>query len=857
MADEVKGVDSQSVQQTTQVIAQNLKQLEAYRAELRKVAAIEREVDVALGRVTKSQKARADELDKLADSIKALQDAEEEQLKATSNAKAEVENYRAEIKKLEEAQKNRQEGSKRYKKGVKDLAAATLKLAEAEKKSKGATKEASEAAKEHLKALLTLEKAKKASNKATEDLAESMGDLGSNVLAATLGIGKAGPIVSNFAKSLGAGNSTIETFKNVLGEVNFASVGAGVALGAASSIAKKFAEAFTMTLETSEKLYVDLGRGAGVTRDQINQLYDTAADAGADVTFSRLGEALGAIRTEAGGMAKAIGANENELALFATKMEAAGVSTSTTGQIFKSLAMVTGKDAPQATERFVQKIGAMAKAHGVAAETMLAQMGPVIEQLGDFGDNAERIAGQLATISLNAKVSAESIVNFARGFENFPDAINKANELNIIFQRSVVNGQELFDMMASGAGPAEVFKSVIGSIGEEITSVDFLNNPIKIRAVAQQLGMTAGQVRNLSRELSAARDSGMSFEEALEKQAEKQAGVNDAMQAYTSLAEKRDAFTEKLAIGFSLFAKVMGYILDGLNRMDTTLVKVLAVGLAGLMLFIGVKLQQAAMGFVRMGIAANQAFSQATAGANQAAGAINNMTIAQRANNAASAAGGGGVGGGVGRGARGGFGKMGKLGKMGKFARSGAGGLVAGVGLMAAGSMVDEGSTAQKSLDVAGAALSGASIGAMLGSVIPGVGNVVGGIVGGLIGGGFAAYQNFGKTKEVEDGAIVTSGGKTDVVKFNTRDEVTMTAKKPGGPIDMSTGAGDFLRTALMLNPAIAMLSALGGLGADRGPIQIKVDLFGTEVLNTVVDAIQGEIDKRQGLEAATGGIKR
>lgn len=838
MADEVQGVDPQSVQQATQVIAQNLKQLEAYRAELRKVAEVEREVELALGRVTKSQSERSKALAELEDQIEKARQAEEDHAKAIQNANAEVVKQTAEVAKLKEQQEKLTEGTQRHTKNAKALAAAEAKLAQA-------LLDSEKAVDSNRKALLIQQKQLEASDEATKGLAESMGDLGSNVLAATLGIGKAGPIVSNFAKSMGAGNSAGETFKNVLGEINFASVGAGVALGAASSIASKFAEAFTMTLTTSEKLYVDLGRGAGVTRDQINQLYDTATDAGADVTFSRLGEALGAIRTAAGGMAKAIGANENELALFATKMEAAGVSTSTTGQIFKSLAMVTGKDAPQATERFVQKIGAMAKAHGVAAETMLAQMGPVIEQLGDFGDNAERIAGQLAAISLNAKISAESIVNFARGFENFPDAINKANELNIIFQRSVVNGQELFDMMASGAGPAEVFKSVIGSIGEEITSVDFLNNPIKIRAVAQQLGMTAGQVRNLSRELSAARDSGMSFEEALEKQAEKQAGINDAMQTYTSLSEKSAAFTEKLAIGFSVFASIMGAILDGLNRMGDGTAKVLGVTLGGVMLFIGVQLQRAAMGFVRMGIAANQAFSQAAAGANQTTSALTRMTVAQRASNAAGAAGGGGVVGGVGRGARGGFGRMGKLGKMGKFARGGLGGLVAGVGLMAAGSLVDEGSTAQKSLDVAGGALTGASIGAMLGSFIPGVGNVVGGVVGGLIGGGMAAYENFGKTKEVEDGAIVTSGGKTDVVKFNTRDEVTMTAKKPGGPIDMSTGAN---ADAMLRTPAPA---------AERGPIQIRVDLFGTEVLNTMVDAIQGEIDKRQGLEVATGGIRR
>ena len=337
MADEVQGVDPQSVQQATQVIAQNLKQLEAYRAELRKVAEVEREVDLALGRVTKSQSERSKALAELEDQIEKARQAEEDHAKAIQNANAEVVKQTAEVAKLKEQQEKLAEGTQRHTKNAKALAAAEAKLAQA-------LLDSEKAVASNRKALLIQQKQLEASDEATKGLAESMGDLGSNVLAATLGIGKAGPIVSNFAKSVGAGNSTIETFNNVLGEINFASAGASVALGAASSIAKKFAEAFTMTLATSEKLYVDLGRGAGVTRDQINQLYDTATDAGADVTFSRLGEALGAIRTAAGGMAKAIGANENELALFATKMEAAGVSTSTTGQIFKSLAMVTGKD---------------------------------------------------------------------------------------------------------------------------------------------------------------------------------------------------------------------------------------------------------------------------------------------------------------------------------------------------------------------------------------------------------------------------------------------------------------------------------------------------------------------------------
>ena len=204
MADEVQGVDPQSVQQATQVIAQNLKQLEAYRAELRKVAEVEREVELALGRVTKSQSERSKALAELEDQIEKARQAEEDHAKAIQNANAEVVKQTAEVAKLKEQQEKLTEGTQRHTKNAKALAAAEAKLAQA-------LLDSEKAVDSNRKALLIQQKQLEASDEATKGLAESMGDLGSNVLAATLGIGKAGPIVSNFAKSMGAGNSAGET----------------------------------------------------------------------------------------------------------------------------------------------------------------------------------------------------------------------------------------------------------------------------------------------------------------------------------------------------------------------------------------------------------------------------------------------------------------------------------------------------------------------------------------------------------------------------------------------------------------------------------------------------------------------
>lgn len=59
-------------------------------------------------------------------------------------------------------------------------------------------------------------------------------------------------------------------------------------------------------------------------------------------------------------------------------------------------------------------------------------------------------------------------------------------------------------------------------------------------------------------------------------------------------------------------------------------------------------------------------------------------------------------------------------------------GMIGGMGLSAAADQFDEGSAANRGLDLAGSALSGAGTGAMIGSVIPGVGTAVGALVGGV-----------------------------------------------------------------------------------------------------------------------------
>ncbi len=75
-------------------------------------------------------------------------------------------------------------------------------------------------------------------------------------------------------------------------------------------------------------------------------------------------------------------------------------------------------------------------------------------------------------------------------------------------------------------------------------------------------------------------------------------------------------------------------------------------------------------------------------------------------------------------------------------AKGGVGGLVGGLALGYAADAAGRDTTLGASLDVGGAALSGAGTGALIGSVVPVIGTGVGAAVGGAIGAGYGLYKN-------------------------------------------------------------------------------------------------------------------
>lgn len=136
------------------------------------------------------------------------------------------------------------------------------------------------------------------------------------------------------------------------------------------------------------------------------------------------------------------------------------------------------------------------------------------------------------------------------------------------------------------------------------------------------------------------------------------------------------------------------------------------------------------------------------------------------------------------------------------------GGLVldfANMGLKAAGKY-EEGSTADKSMNIGSAALTGAGIGATLGSIIPGVGNLVGAAVGGIAGTVYGVVDQYGE--EIKDWA----GDKINKAKdfiFGTSEEDAMTG------VDKAQQAFETSKIGItgIEDPALMQKAALATIG--------------------------------------------
>lgn len=611
-------------------------------------------------------------------------------------------------------------------------------LKKIEEDLKEAVKAANEAEIERIKGLrlaeLNTQKLEKETQKLkeeTEALTAGLEEQASTWIQATLGIRSASKVTTDLIKRYAEG-------KKVLGTFNKEVFGANLALGAAVSITQKFAEATFSAYKTSQQLQLTLGRELGIatTAGELDNILTAAQNsANAAVSFETLGNAVGQLQRSTRGLLGNIAENNLELALFTDEMRTVGVETQTSAELFGNFALILGKEGVGQAKNLETSLVKLARTNGLASDQMVKDIAEITDQLAQFGDRADDIGLEIAKISTFTKIGAKNIADFAQGFEYLPDAVEKANQLNLAFQSNLVSGRDLFEMMNDGRGPAEVMKTVLGAVGTQIDET-FLKSPYKVRALAESLGVSRAEAMNLGKEMIAARNSGKSLNQVIDEQAQKAEGNAKALEAVTNIQDKLGKLQEKFAIAISPVVDLLGSLLDIVNGLPAPVIK-------------------------GIGVAAVGAFTAISVSLFRTAAALQQLAI--NAASASSAAGGGGLGG---------AGKF-RFGGM-KGVGLAAVGTLAAQGLSYAAGGQEKGSTAQKALGIGAGALQGAAMGAMLGPW--------GAAIGALIGGGGAALSS------MDDGVIIAQGGKMKATKINSQDQVSLMAGKPGGPLSRAGG---------------------------------------------------------------------
>lgn len=449
-------------------------------------------------------------------------------------------------------------------------------LKKIEEDLKKAVAEANEAEIENNKALRVAALNTQKLEKETAALTAGLEQQASTWIQATLGIRSASKETTEIIKRYAEG-------KKVLGTFNKEVFGANLALGAAVSITQKFAEATFSASKTSQQLQLTLGRELGIatTAGELDNILTAAQNsANAAVSFESLGNAVGQLQRSTRGLLGNVAENNLELALFTDEMRAVGVETQTSAELFGNFALILGKEGVGQAKNLETSLIKLARTNGLASDQMVRDIAEITDQLAQFGDRADDIGLEIAKISSFTKIGAKNIADFAQGFEYFPDAIERANQLNLAFQANLVSGQQLFEMMNDGRGPAEVMKTVLGALGTQIDET-FLKSPFKVRALAESLGISRAEAMNLGREMIAARNSGKSLNQIIDEQAQKAEGNAAALEAVTNFQDKINKLQEKFAIALGPVVDLLSDFLDIVNKIPAPLIKTFGIVAAG------------------------------------------------------------------------------------------------------------------------------------------------------------------------------------------------------------------------------------------------------------------------------------
>ena len=617
---------------------------------------------------------------------------------------------------------------------------------------------------------------------ASEDnLAKSIQNSASNMLQAATGIKMSGNALTGLIAQTAKGSKTTDILSKAFGGANLAAGAANVAFGAAAGIMAKFGEATLKAAKTTDSLMVKLGRQAGLTknREQVDSLLKMAQNSdNALVSQESLAEATLSLHTAMKGLFGNI-TNRPDLLEFTEHMRGVGVEAGTTAELFGGFGKILGKEGIPQIQKMEKNAVKLARTMGISTDVMIRDLAELSKSLAVYGKGSTQMAQSILEISSATKISTQGIVNFGKGFEFYPDAIEKANQMNLIFGTAAIDGDKMFKMMNDGTkGPAEAFKYAMDSITSSVGPAFFDNVP-QMRAFADSLGMSAEESAVLARDMQKAASRGVPLTKIIEEQVGKYKEKAEALKIQTNLQEKLAKLQLKFAVPMTKAVDLLSKFVDLINGLDTKTVRTYSIGIAAAFLAIGTALTRLAftttatiMAAVRASLAAN------------------------------AAAGGGGGPTRVGMGAR--------LAGMSKFAKgAGVGGALSLAGGLYASTM-DKGT----GRDVVGglSTIGGAAAtGAMFGPW--------GALLGGVVGAGMVASEH------MNDGIIVSQGGKISTTKINSADDVKVMAAKPGGP-----------------------LAKMGVNGNASGPqnVEIVVSLFGQELVRRMVNLIEAEQGTRK-----------
>lgn len=547
-----------------------------------------------------------------------------------------------------------------------------------------------------LKTLISQEKQLSASEDALADKLRGSAD---TFLQTALGINTQGNAITGLVGQMSQGSKASDIMSKAFGGLKGKAFAAEVAFGVTTGVMNKFTEATTAAFMTSQQLEDSLGREAGLMTEggQVEALLKMAQNSdNAHVSFERLGGAVRQMQEATRGLFGNLLETNQQLPLFAAEMHGLGVETTTTAELFGQFGMVLGKDGVNQVRRLETQTILLARTMGLNSDAMVKDVASMAESLAEFGDQSDDIALDMAKISAVTKISSKTMLGFTESFEYFPDAIAKAREMNLVFGRTVIDGDKMFKMMQDGAlGPAAVMRETLKSIGENIDQT-FLDSPAKMRALAKQFGGNALEARRFAESAIQAKNSVGGLDAMIEKEAGTLEKRRKAMKIQENLTQSLAKLQQMFALSMEPVVNLLERFVNYLNSIDPeTLRTIFAV--------------------------------------------------------------------------------------------------IGGVG------------------SVVGGALTGATAG----SIIPGAGTLAGAIAGGV-----AGLAGVGTVAALNDGIITVSGDNVTAAPINSADDVTIMAKKPGGPL-ASMG--------------------VGATGAGPRTIELTVDLFGERLIKKMVDLVSNE----------------